>query len=84
MYPIEGVIATIEIKSVLDKSEFIKALDNCFSVLQLVDEGTPTVESFIYGFDGIKKKEVLGEHLEVWFAIAHPWRTRRGCNFRWL
>ncbi len=35
LYPIEGVIATIEVKSNLDKAELWKALDNCLSVNEL-------------------------------------------------
>ena len=34
-YPVEGVIATIEVKSNLKKDDIISALDNCYSVLNL-------------------------------------------------
>ncbi|MCA9305185.1 MAG: hypothetical protein KDA16_01535 [Phycisphaerales bacterium] len=35
MYPIEGVIATIEVKSRLDATELRGALDNCLSVMRI-------------------------------------------------
>ncbi len=35
LYPVEGTLATIEIKTRLNKSEMIKALDNCLSVMKL-------------------------------------------------
>ncbi len=35
LYPVEGVIASIEVKSTLDKKELHKALDNCESVIRL-------------------------------------------------
>ncbi len=35
-YPIEGVIATIEVKSNLNKQDIFTALDNCHSVLNLM------------------------------------------------
>jgi len=35
LYPIEGTIATIEVKSMLSRSELFKALDNCLSVMRL-------------------------------------------------
>jgi hypothetical protein len=34
-YPVEGVIATIEVKSNLKKNDMMSALDNCYSVLKL-------------------------------------------------
>lgn len=35
LYPIEGTIATIEVKSILNKRNLFEALDNCFSVMDL-------------------------------------------------
>ncbi len=35
LYPIEGVIATIEVKSTLDSESLNNALDNCYSVMSL-------------------------------------------------
>jgi hypothetical protein len=41
LYPVEGVLATIEVKSTLTKAELIKALDNCASIADL----SPAVDS---------------------------------------
>ncbi len=45
LYPIEGVVAAVEVKSSLDKASLASALENCWSIHTLKTEGALTERS---------------------------------------
>jgi hypothetical protein len=75
LYFLDGVIATIEVKSTLNKSELYKALDNCVSVANLYESrsasfGPPLRPmTFVFAFKGSwKRTETLSHAIGSWWT----------------
>ncbi len=68
IYPIEGVIATIEVKSILNSKSLSQALENCYSVntlgLELYESISGEVVSRIAKKEGIER--VFASHKIFW------------------
>jgi len=68
IYPLEGVIATIEVKSTLNSKKLLKALENCYSVNTLGLELNETISGEVV--DRLAKKEnidrVFASHKIFW------------------
>lgn len=79
IYLAEGVIAAIEVKSTMTKKEMLIALDNCYSVAQVVrgsDEAATAVDgqspflpvTYIFAFQSvIKTHGTLAKAIEEWW-----------------
>lgn len=77
IYPIEGVLATLEVKSTLNRAELHKALSNCRSVGKLVPELDPDTVEEAANRLGLAR---YGQH---YYVPGNPLETARWeCRYR--
>ncbi|QDV44099.1 hypothetical protein Enr13x_39600 [Stieleria neptunia] len=74
LYPIEGVICAIEVKSQIDKPKLHQAIENCYSVTSLSPfEGAgfrPSTAVFAYDTT-VKGKEAFADHVSEWIDLKN-------------
>jgi len=73
LYFIEGTIVTIEVKSILNREELKKGLENCYSVLKISSNKKP--KTYIFGYEGVKSPETMCDIVDNWFDGIERTRT---------
>lgn len=74
LYPVEGTIATIEVKSLLTEKKLHEAFDNCLSVTRLRSATRPP-SPYVFAFQAKAKR------LKTFRSQTERWWTKRGFGY---